>query len=200
MSWDWRAGASKIAPDSVSLLPERCVLALKFFEGHELQCNKPPKYTWRVTRVLEALAIAALLSMFAGVWMRWDALPDRYPTHFNAQGQPDKWGRKHGTLVLPAIASGVFLLLTAVSRLNPRFYNTPFPVDRDNPAVHAELRQMIVALKAVVMGMMAYIHHRAASVALGEASGLGGAFLVVVMFSIWPVLGYYLWRLNRHRR
>jgi len=193
-SWDLRAGASKIAPDSVSLLPERRVLALEFFEGHDSQ------YTRQVTRVLEILALAALLSMFAGVWMRWDELPDRYPTHFNAKGQPDKWGRKHGTLVLPVIASGVLLLLTAISRLNPRFYNVPVKMDRENPAVQAELRQMIVALKAVVIGMMAYIHHRAVLVAVGEADGLGGAVLMVVMLSIWPMLGYYLWRLNRYRQ
>jgi hypothetical protein len=35
-SWDFRLGASKIAPHSVSLLAERGVLAFEFFEGHLL--------------------------------------------------------------------------------------------------------------------------------------------------------------------
>jgi len=36
-SWDLRAGASKIAPHSVSLLAERGVLALEFVESHQIQ-------------------------------------------------------------------------------------------------------------------------------------------------------------------
>lgn len=153
-----------------------------------------------MTRVVwEALAAAALMGMWAGSWRAWEQLPDRYPAHFNARGEADRWGGKRGMLVLPLAATGVFVGLTGLTFLNPRYYNLPFRVDRDQPEVRALLREMAAALKATVILTLACLHQRAMAVALGRAPGLGGAFLSAALLSVWPVVGFYLWRLSRYR-
>jgi uncharacterized membrane protein len=153
-----------------------------------------------VTRVVwEALAAPALMGMWAGSWRAWEPLPDRYPAHFNARGEPDRWGGKRGMLVLPLAATGVFVGLTGLTFFNPRYCNLPLPVDRDQPEVRALLREMAAALKATVILTLAYLHQRAMAGALGRAPDLGGAFLFAALLSIWPVVGFHLWRLSRYR-
>lgn len=151
-----------------------------------------------MTKLLEAISVLALVAMYAMSAVHWGELPERYPAHFNASGVPDKWGAKHGTLVLPVIATGMFLLLTFVAR-NARQYNVPFPVDQQAPEVRAEMRQFITAVKTVVTMMFAYVHGRSIAVATGHADGLGRAFLPIFLAVTFGVIAIYLTRLRRFR-
>jgi hypothetical protein len=151
-----------------------------------------------MTKVLEGIAIVALVLMFAMLAVHWGELPERYPMHFNVQGDPDGWGGKNSLLFLPCVAAGVFALLTFVSRKTKRF-NLPFAVDMERPEVRAELVQLVAALKALVLVTLAYLYGRSMAVATGQARGLGMEFLPFAMAAVWPVLGYYFWRLRRYR-
>jgi len=44
-SWDWRWGASKIAPHSVGLLAERVVFAIEFVERHGIFILSMPPFS-----------------------------------------------------------------------------------------------------------------------------------------------------------
>jgi len=151
-----------------------------------------------MTKLLEGLAIAALLLMYTMTAVHWGDLPEKYPTHFNAAGTPNRWGTKDGTLLLPVIATGMFLLLTFVTR-NVKQYNVPFPVNQQAPEVRAEMRQFLTAIKTVVMIMLAYIHGRSMAVATGRADGLGRSFLPLFLLATFGVVAIYMLRLRRYR-
>ncbi len=105
---------------------------------------------------LETLAIALLLGMFVNVAMHWDQLPELIPRHFNAGGNPDRWGNKDGIWTLPIVGFALYCGLTVLSRF-PAHFNVPFAVDRTSPEVLSLLRRPVIAIKTVMVLMFAYI-------------------------------------------
>lgn len=151
-----------------------------------------------MTKLLEAVAVAALLAIYAMNVVHWGELPERFPTHFNAAGDLNGWSGKYGALAMPVIATGMYVFLTVVSRKARRF-NVPSGVNQDAPEVRAELRQLLSAIKALVLVMFAYVHGGSMAVAMGRADGLGRAFLPAFLVVTFGVVAIYLVRLRRFR-
>lgn len=59
---------------------------------------------------LLALTLIVNLALFAYLFLRFDALPDPLPLHFDATGQPDRIDAKAGIFALPQIGLIVALL------------------------------------------------------------------------------------------
>ena len=50
----------------------------------------------------------------------WSRVPERIPAHWNAYGHVDRYGGKwEGLLLLPAIATGLYLLMLLLPRIDP---------------------------------------------------------------------------------
>ena len=143
--------------------------------------------------LLEVLSFLLLLLIVGVVLIHWPGLPARIPTHFSASGQPDRWGDKSGVFALPAIAAGLYLLLTIIPRY-PQFINVPFEIDRTAPPVRSLLLTMTIALKLEILIVFFYIEH-----AVIRAHGLGTAFLPASLLAIFSTLAFFLLRLRKHR-
>ena len=64
--------------------------------------------------VLIVLMVAFALAVYG-------RLPEQVPIHFDLSGEPDDWmDRFPGAFFLPAIAAGIYLLLFALRRIDPR--------------------------------------------------------------------------------
>jgi len=62
--------------------------------------------------------------MFVAAALFWSSTPDRMPVHWDASGQPDRYGGKFaGLLLLPLSTLGVYLLLLLLPRIDPRRAN-----------------------------------------------------------------------------
>ena len=62
--------------------------------------------------------ILLMVAFAAAVYGR---LPERIPTHFGLSGEPDGWtARFPGAFLMPLIATGVYLLLLVLRRIDPR--------------------------------------------------------------------------------
>ena len=71
-------------------------------------------------------ALAAVLIAF-GVW-GYRHLPERVPTHFGLDGQPDGWGGRSVFLWFPLVGLATLLITTAATHYslrNPRLVNIP---------------------------------------------------------------------------
>jgi uncharacterized membrane protein len=69
-------------------------------------------------RWIGPVVIALMVAFALAVYGR---LPEQIPTHFDLSGEPDDWtGRFPGAFVMPALAAGVYLLLFALRRIDPR--------------------------------------------------------------------------------
>jgi uncharacterized membrane protein len=146
--------------------------------------------------VFEFVSAVALIAAIADVAMHWSVLPDRIPTHFGASGDPNGWGGKNMILVLLAVTLAMAITLTLAEKYQ-RLINIPVSVDRDSPEVRRLLRSMVIALKAVITVTFVWIVDLTMRTAVGEAHGLGHAFLPVFLGATLAPVIYYLVKLKR---
>lgn len=74
------------------------------------------KLTWRTEWPIWAL----ILGMFLLAAVSWSTAPDRIPTHWGWNGQVDRYsGKFEGLLLMPILATVVYLLLTFLPRVDP---------------------------------------------------------------------------------
>jgi hypothetical protein len=141
----------------------------------------------RGERVIQIAAIGAVVALLAFAVRVWPDLPAIVPTHFDFSGEPDAWGSRARLLVLPTMATLVFLVLTLLERA-PHVYNDP-----------TLGRQLVLAVKLIVVVTFAIIFRACVDVALGNATALPGWFLPAVLGSIFGVILVTLLRMNRTR-
>jgi hypothetical protein len=71
----------------------------------------------RALQILLVLTLIANLALFGYLALRFDALPDALPMHFDAAGLPDRIESKTGIFGLPLIGLVLLLLNTALGIL-----------------------------------------------------------------------------------
>ena len=122
-----------------------------------------------------AMALAALVSNFVMVGMRWATLPDQVPRHFGLSGRPDAWGGKRIIWTYPVMSLAMFLVVGGVYVMETLVGNMALsPKD-------AEIVAVIAAYLAVVMLIITL---RTFAVAEKPADGLGRMFVPVLMLGV----------------
>jgi uncharacterized membrane protein len=87
------------------------------------------------------------------LWSRYEELPARFPVHFNAAAQADRWvGKSPGAVFLvPVIAAGSLALMLAILEMI-QYSSRPL---RGEPAVRR--RRLNVNMLVVVMWMVSFL-------------------------------------------
>jgi uncharacterized membrane protein len=137
----------------------------------------------------EGLALTALAAQFLYLAAIWKSLPAQIATHFNGSGTPDGYGPKSTALLIPVVALFLYALLTLVSYF-PDTFNYPVAVtDATRTRLAAISVRMLGWIKAELCCTLGYICWQSARVALGQASGLGWAFLPVMLATLAITIG-----------
>ncbi|WP_010587513.1 SdpI family protein [Schlesneria paludicola] len=77
---------------------------------------------WRI----EAPQLFLLVAMFTAAIVAWPWAPVQIPVHWNLAGEVDRFGsRLEGLFILPVIATGLYLLLRFLPRIDPARVNYP---------------------------------------------------------------------------
>ena len=141
-----------------------------------------------------------LLAAFPG-------LPDQVPTHFNAAGQPDRWGPRAVLLVLWVVQIGLVYIPTSLFGLVmvvmedfrslgnlPGMRKKVLTPDQAE-AVSIWVIRLLLVTKVLAMALLAVILYGSIRLAQGEAAFWGGVFwallailLVSTAFIIWRLL------------
>lgn len=138
-------------------------------------------------------AIAILLAVLPIVQF-WSVLPDRIPIHFGLGGQPDALGDKIAIWMLPAVATMIFVVLTAVSRY-PHTFNYPVRITEQNARRQYLLaRSLLVWLKAEICWLFALVVRQQILVALGNAQRFSVELVFGIILLIFATVGVYLVR------
>lgn len=82
-------------------------------------------------RWLERLSIVGLLAFWGFAVYMYPRLPEIIPVHFNIKGEIDDYGNKITWLLLPVVATLLYLLLTMFSRY-PHLLNYPVKITAAN--------------------------------------------------------------------
>jgi uncharacterized membrane protein len=104
------------------------------------------------SRTLELLAAGIVVLAWILAVQAIPTLPQRIPTHFGLSGAPDGYGRASSLWFLPAFATGMYLLLTAVRFVPNRLRNYPVAItERNRERVYALGREMLPGIKVCAM-------------------------------------------------
>jgi uncharacterized membrane protein len=143
----------------------------------------------------EMIAVTGLILGLVLPVCYWSLLPERVPSHFGASGQADAWSARGFVWLLPAVTVFVYLLLTLVSLIPPRYYNYPWRITEENaPRQVRIVRRLLCVLKAELVWLFVYLTWQTIRVALGQVSGLGSTFLPVTLAVVFGTVLYYFIR------
>jgi len=142
------------------------------------------------------------LELASGVGLVWTvglvlfsyaSLPSSVPTHFGLGGEPDGWGPRWMMFILPAVGLVLYVVLTIMGRI-PHRLNYPWAVTEANALRQYRLvRAFLGLLKMEVVLFFGYVKFTAIRVAMGNAPGLGPAFLpLFVGVTLGTILAYVI--------
>lgn len=121
-----------------------------------------------------------LLLPFFYIPFIWDKLPDSIPTHWNFKGEVDQYSSKtFGTLFLPFLSIGLYLLLLLLPKIDPR---------RKNYRYFGHTYRNIRLLLAVFMTVMFFITMQ---MALGSMN-MNSKVIFILIFGLMAVLGNFM--------
>jgi uncharacterized membrane protein len=143
-------------------------------------------------QVLELLGWGVLLALWVWTGMSYSSLPDTIPTHFNAAGEADGFGRKVSIVGLPLIATLLYIGLTLLNRY-PHIFNFPTPITQDNALrQYTNATRMIRYLKLILVLVFAGISFQTIQQANGTGEGLGLWFLPLTLVLVFMPLVYFV--------
>jgi uncharacterized membrane protein len=143
-------------------------------------------------QALELLGWGVLLALWIWTGTSYSSLPDSIPTHFNAAGEADGFGRKASIVGLPVIATLLYIGLTLLNRY-PHIFNFPTPVTQDNALrQYTNATRMIRYLKLILVVVFGGISFQTIQQANGTGEGLGLWFLPLTLVLIFMPLVYFV--------
>ena len=143
-------------------------------------------------QALELLGWGVLLALWVWTGTNYSSLPDTIPTHFNAAGEADGFGRKASIVGLPLIATLLYIGLTLLNRF-PHIFNFPTPITPDNAlSQYTNATRMIRFLKLILVLVFAGISFQTIQQANGTGEGLGLWFLPLTLVLVSMPLLYFV--------
>ncbi len=142
-------------------------------------------------KTLEVIGLGALAVLF---WTTYSALngptppPDRIPTHFDAAGNANGWGPPSTLMLLPAVALGVYLLITILSQF-PSALNVPVRVTSETRArVEALTLQMVAWFKVELVCLFTWLQWTILQTARSREGSISPALVPVFLVVVFATL------------
>ncbi len=143
-----------------------------------------PKIKLELTTTDKLFEIIGWLSVIA-IWFltltNYTNLPGIIPKHYNGSGQADGFGSKATILILPTIATVLFVGLTMLNKY-PHIFNYPISITKDNALrQYTNATRMIRYLKLVFVIIFGLIAFQTIQDVNGKTVGLGIWFLPLTL-------------------
>jgi len=154
--------------------------------------EKRPRIKLELTSIDKMLELTCFL-MVLGFWihliLNYPGLPETIPTHFNAAGEADGFGKKSSIFMLPIIASILYALMTVLNFF-PHIYNFPTKITPENAfRQYTNATQMIRVVKLGLLLLFFSIEIKTVKTAIGKAEGLGDWFLpLTFLLLVFPLI------------
>lgn len=127
-------------------------------------------------------------------------LPDTIPVHYNGAGQADRFGEKVSVLILPVIATILFIGMTILNRF-PHVFNYPNKITQENAERnYINATKLIRYLKLIVVVIFGFITLMTILIAQGDANGLGTWFLPLMVGLIIIPAAYFVVKSFSHKQ
>jgi len=131
--------------------------------------------------VLECISIVLVVLMWLYLLTEYPNLPDIVASHFNAKGEPNDYGSKTFILILPSIATLMYLGLFVLNRY-PHLHNYMVNITENNALKNYRFSTRIVRIfSTLIMVLLAYITFQIVEGAKNQTFLLGSSFLPIVI-------------------
>ncbi|MCM3086494.1 DUF1648 domain-containing protein [Bhargavaea ginsengi] len=161
-----------------------------------------PKLDIPKTALERILDWAAILVFVSGtgylIWI-WGDLPAEVPAHFNGAGEVDRWESKWTLVMLPIIASLLWIGMTILEKF-PEKHNYMAELNEHNIEFqYRNSRMMLNVLKNIVVFVFIYISYQMVQVALGGEDSIGMMFLPIFLVLMFAPMIVFMIRSLRNR-
>lgn len=157
--------------------------------------KKRPKIKLKLTvadKILEALGWTSVFVVWILAIANYTDLPDTIPTHYNTAGEADDFGGKNSILILPLIATVLFIGITILNKF-PHIFNYPTEITEKNALQqYTNATRMMRILKLILVLIFGLIVLQTIRHAYGHTSGLGSWFLPLVLVVTLAPTFYFL--------
>jgi uncharacterized membrane protein len=151
----------------------------------------------KLLEILSLVSLVTLLYLTGAALYGPHALPSRIPVHFSATGDPDAWGVPRMLLLLPIIATGLYALITLVSR-RPAVFNYPARMTPQNRRFLQEIAlNMIAFLKFEVISLFALIQYFSIQTARLQQNALPPHLMAIALILIFATMGLHIAAMRR---
>lgn len=142
-------------------------------------------------KILESTGKLLIIIIWGLTLLVFFKLPTIIPTHFNVAGQPDGYGNKLTILVLPIIATLLYLGLTKLNQ-SPQSFNYITTITEDNAENQYTIaKRMLRILKIALLIIFSYIILFTYLTTIGFTNGLGVGFLPFTLgVALIPIIFY----------
>jgi len=131
--------------------------------------------------LLESISIVLIVLMWLYLYTEYPSLPDTVATHFNSSGEPNDYGSKSVILLLPSIASLMYLGLLILNRF-PHLHNYMVNITEENALKNYRFSMRIVrVINILSMILLAYLTYQIVESAKSNTFSLGTYFLPIVI-------------------
>jgi uncharacterized membrane protein len=142
-------------------------------------------------QILNWIAIAGLVALFAIAIHAWFALPDTIPIHFGLDGKANGWGSKSFLWLFPIVAFLIYGLLTVINQY-PHTFNYIVRITEENALPQYQIAcSMLHWLKTEMIWLFAYIEWQIFTLATTETPNLGIWFVPVSLIVIFGTIAYW---------
>jgi len=132
-------------------------------------------------KAVEILGWFALLTIWIFTIASYSNLPDTIPIHYNGAGKADGFGSKINILILPFIATILFVGMTIANKF-PHVFNYPTKITEENALrQYTNATRMMRYLKLVLVVLFSLIAFKTIQNTWGQSAGLGVWFLPLTM-------------------
>jgi uncharacterized membrane protein len=162
--------------------------------------NSRPKLKIPLTvfeKASEIVNIVILLGTGIFLLLNYFNLPNRIPSHFGINGQPDGWGGKGSLIAIFIVNFIMYLFLTILGRF-PHVYNYLCEITEENARFqYTNARTLMGLIKTELSIMFSYMLWVSILVALEKSKGLGIGYLPVFLIVVFGTLTFFIIRMVR---
>lgn len=143
--------------------------------------------------IFDGVTLVLLIGSIIYLVSVWSSLPAEVPAHYNATGEIDRWGSKWEMIILPIIASTMWISMSALEKY-PHVYNYPKLTKENVRDQYMNGRKMVNVLKNISTLLFTYLTWTNIQISLGHAESLGSLFLPIFLISIFGPMIYFVHR------
>ncbi len=155
-------------------------------------------------KTLKVIGLGMLAVIY---WITWtalngpDRLPARIPTHFDISGNPNGWGSPNTLLLIPIVATGMYLLITVLASIPTTRVNLPVRVTAANlPFIQEQTRDMVSWIKVEMICLFTYVQISIIQAARNSDFRLSPLMIPVFLAAVFGTVSWYLVAIVRGAR